>query len=61
MDLGNGNLVVRGADLALNGPGIELAFDRFYNGLSSREDAFGTAWSMSVGQDVGLEIDPLRA
>ncbi|MBD5788380.1 RHS repeat-associated core domain-containing protein [Cellulosimicrobium terreum] len=56
VNLGNGNLVVRGADTAVNGPGIGLALDRFYNGLSAREGGFGKAWSLGAGQDVGLEI-----
>ena len=56
VNLANGNLVVRDTDVALNGPGIGLRLDRFYNGLSARAGAYGTRWSVSGGQDIGLEI-----
>lgn len=56
VNLGNGNLVVRGTDLSNNSPGQAVVNDRFYNSLSGRSGAFGKRWSLSGGHDVGLEI-----
>lgn len=56
VNLANGNLVVRSNDVGINGPGLGLALDRFYNGLSQRDGAFGRGWSLSGGHDVGLEV-----
>ncbi|MBM9462208.1 RHS repeat-associated core domain-containing protein [Aeromicrobium sp. YIM 150415] len=58
VNLGNGNLVVRAEDLAINGPGIGLSLDRFYNGLSQRFGGYGPKWSISAAHDIGLEVGP---
>lgn len=57
VNLANGNLVVRSEDLAINGPGIGLSIERFYNSLAQRSGALGAGWSLTAGQDVGLEIE----
>jgi len=54
VNVGNGNLVITGKDLAIKGPGLSLNLTRFYNGLSSGTGAFGPGWTMSTGRDVGL-------
>ena len=61
VNLGNGNLLVRGSDVSVNGPGVGLELSRFYNGLSSRTGAFGPRWSLSAGHDVGLELSSTSA
>ncbi len=58
VNLGNGNLVVRAEDLAINGPGSGLSLDRFYNGLSQRFGGYGPKWSISTAHDIGLEVGP---
>ncbi len=54
VNVGNGNLVITGKDLAIKGPGLSLNLTRFYNALSSGTGAFGPGWTMSTGRDVGL-------
>lgn len=56
VNVANGNLVVRSTDVSINGPGLGLALDRFYNGLSSRTGALGPQWSVPGGHDIGLEV-----
>jgi len=57
VNLGNGNLVITSSDGVLNGPGLALRNDRFYNGLSSRDGAFGGGWLSSLlADDVGLSV-----
>ncbi|WP_375432076.1 DNRLRE domain-containing protein [uncultured Friedmanniella sp.] len=52
----NGNAVLKASDVHLNGRGLDLNIDRFYNSLISGEDSqFGPGWSMSVGPDVYLK------
>lgn len=57
VNLGNGNLLLTSNDGQLNGPALTLRNDRFYNGLSTAEGAFGGGWSSSLSAvDVGLQI-----
>jgi RHS repeat-associated protein len=62
VNLGNGNLLLTSSDGVLNGAGIALRSDRFYNGLSSDAGSFGGGWSSSLSQaDVGLKTDSTSA
>ena len=62
VNLGNGNLLLTGNDGVLNGVGLALRNDRFYNGLSSSAGSFGGGWSSSLSQgDVGLKTDSTSA
>jgi YD repeat-containing protein len=62
VNLGNGNLLLTGNDGVLNGAGLALRNDRFYNGLSSTSGSFGGGWSSSLSQgDVGLKTDSSSA
>jgi RHS repeat-associated protein len=62
VNLGNGNLLLTGNDGVLNGAGLALRNDRFYNGLSSTSGSFGGGWSSSLSQgDVGLKTDSTSA
>jgi RHS repeat-associated protein len=56
VNLFTGNLVVHSTDLAINGPGLNLRLDRFFNSKASGLGAFGTNSVLSTGQDVGLQI-----
>ncbi|WP_293780169.1 RHS repeat-associated core domain-containing protein, partial [uncultured Aeromicrobium sp.] len=58
VNLGNGNLALRATDVTINGPGLGLSLERFYNGLSERAGAYGPRWSISAAADVGLEVGP---
>jgi RHS repeat-associated protein len=52
VNLANGNLVVQDNDLSIAGTGQNLAVDHVYN--NQPDDSFGSGWTLSVGQDVGL-------
>ncbi|MDJ0336751.1 RHS repeat-associated core domain-containing protein [Cryobacterium sp. PH31-O1] len=55
MNLGNGNLLITSSEGVLNGPGLSLRNDRFYNGLSTRDGSFGGGWLSSLlADDIGL-------
>ena len=57
VNLGNGNLLLTSSDGVLNGAGLALRNDRFYNGLSTAQGSFGAGWSSSLSQvDVGLSV-----
>jgi RHS repeat-associated protein len=57
VNVGNGNLLLTASDGVLNGAGLALRNDRFYNGLSSAVGSFGSGWSSSLSQvDTGLAI-----
>lgn len=56
VNLGNGNLVIEGQDQKFNAPGVASNWGRFYNSLSKRTGAYGSKWSLTGGQDVGLEL-----
>jgi RHS repeat-associated protein len=52
----NGNAVVQAQDVKLNGRGLDLSIDRFYNSQATGTTSLGTGgWSLSVGPDVYLE------
>jgi hypothetical protein len=62
VNLGNGNLLLTGNDSVLNGPSLSVRNDRFYNGLSSTEGAFGGGWSSAFSaSDVGLQVTSTKA
>lgn len=62
VNLGNGNLLLTGNGGVLNGAGLALRSDRFYNGLSSSLGSFGGGWSSSLSQgDVGIKADSTSA
>lgn len=61
VNVANGNLLVRGEDVAVNAPGVTMRLDRFYNGLSSSAGAFGVGWTLSTGRDVGLVVTTTSA
>ena len=51
----NGNLLITTSEGVLNGPGLSLRNDRFYNGLSTRDGSFGGGWLSSLlADDIGL-------
>lgn len=56
VNLSNGNLVVRSTDQAINGPGLSLNLDRFYNSRSTGAGTFGQRSVLSTGRDVGLTV-----
>ncbi|MGH3099235.1 MAG: RHS repeat-associated core domain-containing protein [Streptosporangiales bacterium] len=51
----SGDAVIQAQDLRIKGVGHDLAFDRFYNGLTTTAGAFGVGWTASVGPDVKLK------
>lgn len=54
-NLGNGNLLLTASDGVLNGPGLTLRNDRYYNGLSDKAGSFGAGWSSPLSAvDFGL-------
>lgn len=57
VNLANGNLVLRTTDTSINGAGVPLKLDRFYNSLSSGTGSFGRGSVLSTGRDVGLATD----
>ncbi|WP_158612944.1 RHS repeat-associated core domain-containing protein [Frigoribacterium sp. PhB118] len=62
VNLGNGNLLLTGNDGVLNGAGIALRNDRFYNGLSTSDGSYGAGWSSSLSQvDIGLDVTSTEA
>ena len=62
VNLGNGNLLLTGSDGVLNGAGIALRNDRFYNGLSTTDGSYGAGWSSSLSQvDIGLDVTSTEA
>ncbi|HAQ9610252.1 TPA: hypothetical protein IYE61_002695, partial [Enterococcus faecium] len=62
VNLGNGNLLLTGNDGVLNGAGIALRNDRFYNGLSTTDGSYGAGWSSSLSQvDIGLDVTSTEA
>lgn len=56
VNLANGNLVAHSTDLKINGPGLSLRLDRFYNSRANGAGAFGTNTVLSTGRDAGLQI-----
>ncbi|MEY2848556.1 MAG: putative rhs related protein, partial [Actinomycetota bacterium] len=57
VNIANGNILITSSDGVLNGPGLALRSDRFYNGLSTLDGSFGGGWSSGLSQiDIGLKI-----
>jgi YD repeat-containing protein len=57
VNVANGNLLVTTNDSRVAAPGFGLRADRFYNGLSTENGAFGGGWSSSASAiDIGLDI-----
>lgn len=62
VNVANGNLLLTANDGVLNGAGLSLRSDRFYNGLSTQNGAFGGGWSSTLSQtDVGIKTDSTSA
>lgn len=62
VNVANGNLVIQSNDGEIAGPGISLHSERFYNGLTNHQGAFGGGWSSSLSStDVGLTFTPTSA
>jgi RHS repeat-associated protein len=55
VNVATGNLILHAKDLKLDGTGIDLEVERFYNSLSSSSSQYGSGWVMSTGKDVRLE------
>ncbi|MDP9389702.1 MAG: DNRLRE domain-containing protein [Actinomycetota bacterium] len=55
VNLANGNLLIRAADVAIKGTGLDLAVERFSNSMGAQS---GDAWRFSVGQWVWAETQP---
>jgi RHS repeat-associated protein len=53
VNVADGNLTVQGADLSVQGTGLNLDVNRMYNSLGSGGAAMGT-WVMTTGVDVNL-------
>src|SRR6266542_3587979 len=56
-----GNLVLQAHDLSLNGTGLDLNIDRYYNSLASGFEQLGGAamgpdWVLGTGMDVYLQV-----
>lgn len=56
INLANGNVIVRYRDISYKSVGINQGVDHVYNNLSPKSGAFGRAWNMSTGRDVGLDL-----
>jgi RHS repeat-associated protein len=56
VNVANGNLVLHSLDLKINGPGLSLRLDRFYNSRSTGSGAFGVGGVLSTGRDVGVQV-----
>ncbi|WP_183061914.1 RHS repeat domain-containing protein [Motilibacter peucedani] len=54
VNLSTGNFELHSSDLGVNGPGLSLNLDRFYNSQATGAGSFGTGGSLSLGRDVGL-------
>lgn len=48
VNLANGNLLLKAADIAIAGPGYALREDRYYNGLSDDDGRYGGGWHSST-------------
>lgn len=57
VNVANGNVAVRDADLRANAPGVGARLDRWYNSLSKASGVFGAGWKLGMGSDVRLVED----
>lgn len=55
VNVATGNLILHAKDLKIDGTGLDLEVERFYNSLSTATSQFGPGWVMSTGRDVRLE------
>lgn len=55
VNVATGNLILHAKDLKVDGTGLDLEVERFYNSLSTSSSQFGPGWVMSTGKDVRLE------
>jgi RHS repeat-associated protein len=59
VNLGNGNLSLAVRDLALNGTGLDLSLDRYWDSLRNAgfyEFYFGLGWVGTAGNGIGLSV-----
>ncbi len=59
VNVANGNLVIHTNDLSIQGTGVPLNIDRYYNSLSGDSWHVGNSWSINTGCDIRLDIDDL--
>ncbi|HVS07313.1 MAG TPA: DNRLRE domain-containing protein [Candidatus Dormibacteraeota bacterium] len=58
VNVANGNLVVQATDLAINGTGLNLHVNRYYNSLADASGwHIGNGWNVNVGCDIRLDVD----
>lgn len=55
VNVATGNLILHAKDLKIDGTGLNLEVERFYNSLSTSSSQYGPGWVMSTGKDVRLE------
>jgi RHS repeat-associated protein len=56
VNVATGNLLVKATDLTIAGTGLSAEVDRFYNSLSTWNEAMGPGWILGVGHDVRLVV-----
>ena len=61
MDLGvnvaSGNLLIHNSDMQMNGTGVDLSLDRYFNSQLQRDTGFGhEGWTFGTGADVSLRL-----
>lgn len=57
VNMANGQLVVHNHDLGVQGVGLNLSVDRYYNSLSDIQWHLGTGWNLTAGCDVRIDLD----
>ncbi|MDQ2906825.1 MAG: DUF6531 domain-containing protein [Chloroflexota bacterium] len=59
VNVGSGNLVVHASDLHIQGTGVDLSIERFYNEMATdaQTSALSRHWNLSVGADVYLQFN----
>jgi RHS repeat-associated protein len=55
VNVATGNLILHAKDLKIDGTGLDVEVERFYNSLSSSSSQYGPGWVMSAGKDVRLD------
>jgi RHS repeat-associated protein len=62
VNVASGNLMLHASDVNVNGTGLDLGVDRFYNSQLERDTDFGHAgWLLGSGADVRLRITSSEA